>query len=272
MGIHTGVQILECNGCSNSFLKYVDLAEHISKSDHSQLLATICPNCCSHFSTRADRDAHQSKCLHKRFECHLCGRPSKTMKDLEKHMISKHTGLKRFSCKFCLRKFQREFNWKKHLKTHTKVGLVKCQYCTKKFTDEKFKKRHEYYCKKSYECYLCNKVFPSFKILHDNHMKTHTGRYQCTHCRISSASPRTYALHVINKHLHLYKFKCQICNGIVKESSDLRKHQKSCIKPERQARGVIYFKCSLCGKGLPRMLQAKKHILSGECKNHPEKI
>lgn len=269
---HTGIKILKCNGCSNSYATYICLAEHISKCDHSQLLATICPNCCRRFPNRADRDAHQSKCLRKRFECHLCGRTLRTIIDLEEHMVSKHTGLKRFDCKFCSRKFQRKFNWKTHLKTHTKVGLVKCQYCTKQFIDKKYKKKHEIYCKKTYECYLCNETFPSFEILHGKHMKTHVGRYQCKHCKKSSTSPRCIALHVIDQHLHLYKFQCQICSGIVKKRMDLQKHQKLCIKPERQARGIIYFKCSLCGKGLPRMPQVRKHILSGECKKHPKKI
>lgn len=272
MAKHTGEQILKCSGCPNSFATYVKLAKHISKSDHSQLLAVICPNCCLHFSTKTDRDAHQLKCLRKRNECYLCGKTPRTMKDLKNHMTSKHIGLKRFNCRFCSRKFQRKFNLEKHLKTHTKIGLVKCQYCTKKFIDEKYKKTHETYCKKTYECYLCNKTFASFKILHGTHMKTHTGRYQCTHCKKSNASPRTYALHVIDNHLHLYKFQCQTCNGIVKERKDLRIHQKSCIKPTRQATGAIYFKCSLCGVGLARVLQVKKHILFGECKNHPKKI
>lgn len=251
------------------------LAEHISRSDHSQLLATFCPNCCFRFSSKADRDAHQINCSRKRFECYLCyktSRISKTLKGLKNHITYNHTGLKRFSCKFCSRKFGRESNLKKHQKTHTKVDLIKCQYCTKKFIDIQYKKRHENSCRKTYECYLCHKKFPSFAILNDKHMKTHRGLYQCKHCNArSSASPRTYALHVIDKHLHLYEFLCQSCNGIVERRQDLRKHQNSCNKSAaRQARDIKYFKCSRCGKGLARMLQVKKHILSGECENHPK--
>lgn len=213
-------------------------------------------------------------CSRKRFECYLCGktsRISKTLKSLKNHIVFHHTGLKRFSCAFCSRKFHRESNWKKHLKTHSKIGLIKCQYCTKKFIDIKYKNWHESSCKKTYECYLCHKTFETFTILNGNHMKIHKGRYQCKHCKKSSASPRTYALHVIGKHLHLYEFRCQSCKGIVKKRLDLRKHQNSCNKSAaRQARGVNYFECSRCGKGLARMLQVKKHILSGECKNHPK--
>lgn len=247
------------------------LAEHISRSDHPQLLGTVCPNCCSRFSSKADRDAHQMQCSRKRFECYLCGktsRISKTLEGLKKHIAYNHTGMHRFSCKFCMHKFRRESNWIKHQKTHTKIGLIECRFCTRKFIDMKYKERHENSCKRTYECYLCRKTFPSFAILKDNHMKIHKGRYQCKHCKKSSASPRTYALHVIDKHMHLYEFQCQSCNGIVKRRLDLRKHQNACHKSA--ARQVNRFKCSRCGKGLARMLQVKKHILSGECKNHPK--
>lgn len=269
--IHTGIRTLQCNGCSNSFASYKSLADHLSKSDHPQLLATICPNCCYRFPSRADRDAHQSKCLHKRVECYLCQTTLKSLKKLKNHMVLNHTGLKRFNCKFCSRKYQRRLNWKMHEKTHTKIGLIKCQYCTKKFIDKKYKKKHENFCKKTYECYLCQKKFPSFEILHGKHMKEHVGRYYCRHCKKSSSSPRCYTTHVLDNHLHLYKFQCQTCNGIVKQPKDLVKHQKSCMKPIRKAKGINYFKCSRCRKELARVSHVRNHILSGECKNHPKR-
>lgn len=269
---HTGMHVLKCSGCSNRFSSYVDLMRHISKSNHSQLLAKICQNCCFHFPTRADRDAHQSKCVRERFECHLCGRAPKTPKALKNHMISKHTGLKRYKCNFCSRKFQRKYNLKRHIVTHTKVGWVKCRYCPKEFIDKKYRQKHEHACKRTYECYLCKTMIPSFKKLHGQHMKTHVGRYQCTHCKKSLSSPRTFDLHVIDAHLHLYKFQCQTCNKIVKTRKALRAHEKSCTKPTRLAKGSIFFKCSLCKKGLPRAIHVRKHILSGECRNHPKKI
>lgn len=271
---HTGVRIIKCHGCSKSFGTHLSLAHHVAKSDHTQLLATICPNCCVRFSSRTDRDAHQSKCLRKRFECYLCAKTSRiptSLESLKKHIAFKHTGSKSFSCTFCCRKFRREFHWKKHEKTHTKVGLIKCQYCAKTFIAMKYKKRHEDSCKMTYECYLCQKNFPSFTMLSENHMKTHIGRYQCKNCKKSSASPRTYALHVIGKHLNLYNIQCQSCNEIVKKRQDFRKHQNSCNKSAgRRARSVKYFKCLRCGMGLARMLQAKKHILSDECTNQPK--
>lgn len=47
---------------------------------------------------------------------------------------------------------------------------------------------------------------------------------------------------------------------------------RHCNQSIRQSQGVIYFKCSLCGKGLPRLLELRKHILAAECKNHPREI
>lgn len=272
-GCHTGVKTIECHGCTKSFGTYVLLAEHVYGM-HPELISTMCPNCCHRFSTRGERDAHQSNCVTRRIECYICKRRSLNSKTLQSHMIQKHTGAQKFQCKLCPQKYQKLTNFTNHMRSHTKIGLVKCQYCSQQFNDMKYKKKHEHKCKLVYECYLCKKTCPSFVILHRTHMKTHLGAkpYDCRHCSTSIGSVRCYDLHVINKHLHLYKFQCNVCNGFVLQRKDFRAHQKSCMKGIRQSQGVIYFKCSLCGKGLARLPELKKHILSGECKNHPKKV
>lgn len=270
---HIGEKCIKCHGCDGTFSSPKILTRHVAKQ-HPQLLATICLICKRRFANKNARDAHLNQCMKRSIECYLCDFMTfKTMKQLRSHMVNKHTLEKKHRCHICDRKFQLIGNLKIHMNSHTKVGLVKCQYCSKTSSHIKFLKKHEFRCKKVFECYLCKEILPSFALLHETHMRTHLGDrpYDCTHCTKSFTSIRCYNLHVIGNHLHLYKFQCNICHGIVENNKDVLKH-RACIQPIRQSQGVIYFKCSLCGLGIPRIPDLRKHILSAECKNHPKKI
>lgn len=274
---HIGEKYLKCTakGCTNTFSGGALLARHLYFK-HPDLLKLMCPNCHRRFTTRNDRDNHQTYCTKSRFECYLCKQTSISKKALEYHMTLKHTAEPRFECKLCPRKFHMENNLKIHQNVHTKTNLVKCDFCNKEFSHIKYKKKHEYNCKKVYECYLCKKTFPSSMrtFLQRTHMRTHLGArpYDCKHCTKTFVSIRTYNLHVIASHLHQYKFQCNACSGIIVKNKDVRTHQKTCMKPIRQSAGVIYFKCSLCGVGLPRIPELKAHILSSKCSKHPKKL
>lgn len=273
MARHTGIKNMRCNECSKSFTDYRLLGDHIFKS-HPRSIGTLCPNCRYRFNSKSERDAHQSKCTKRRIECYICQKWTRNSETLQTHMTLKHTGAQNFQCNICSRKYYMKHNLDIHMKSHTKVGLVKCQYCSKTFSDIKYTKKHEFICKKVYECYLCKKTFRRFVDLHGFHMKTHLGTkpYDCRHCSKSTGSVRCYNLHVIDFHLHLYKFQCNICNGFIQKRKDFRQHQKTCMKPIRQSQSIIYFHCSLCRVGLARLPELRNHILNGECKNHPKKV
>lgn len=268
---HIGEKQMKCSGCNSSFSSAVVLARHVRET-HPKLLALICLTCKRQFTSKSARDAHTQQCMKRCIECYLCGLSLKSIKQLRIHMAGKHTGEKKHQCHICSKKYQIAANLKMHLNSHSKSSLVKCQYCSKTFAHIKFKKKHEFRCKKVYECYLCNKTFPSFAILHGTHMRTHLGAkpYNCTHCVKSFASVRCYNLHVIKFHLQQYKFECNVCHKIIVNNKDLLSH-RSCMLPIRQSQGVIYYKCSLCGVGLPRIPELRHHILGAKCPKHPKK-
>ncbi|XP_055325537.1 zinc finger protein 431-like [Sitodiplosis mosellana] len=270
---HVGEKYYQCMSCSKSFSSTKLLARHLTE-DHPKLLALICPNCNRRHTSRAARDLHQATCMKRRIECYICKMTCRDVKSLRGHMVTKHTGEAKFQCHLCPKKYLVEANFKIHIKSHTKIGLLKCDYCSKEFSHIKYKKKHELKCKKVYECCLCKEIFPSFAILQGTHMRTHLGAkpYKCTLCSKRFASIRTHNLHVIGTHLHQYKFKCNACNETIRQNKDVLKHQKSCLKPIRQAVGIIYFKCSLCGLGLARVPELRQHILNSECIKHPKKI
>lgn len=270
---HTGEGLFKCIGCTQAFSSRTTLAGHIAEK-HAHLLGLTCPNCYRIFDSKNMRNLHQAQCTKQRIECYICKATSKDITKLRNHIMKKHTGCAQYKCHLCPRKYMFEFNLKIHIRWHTKVGFVKCDYCKKKFSDIRYKKMHEFNCKKVYECYMCRKKFPSFAVLQGTHMRTHLGErpYSCTHCTKTFVSIRTYGLHVLPAHLHQYKFKCNTCNGILEKRQDLRKHERSCMKPIRKSAGVIYFKCSLCDLGLPRVTDVRKHVLNAECAKHPKKL
>lgn len=276
MVTHIGEGYIKCSGCSQTFSDSKRMARHVADK-HPHLLKLLCPNCNRRFTTKNERDSHEAFCFKRKIVCYLCGLQTKHVKALQLHMVGKHTGEAKFGCNLCPRKFMAKHNLKIHMNTHTKSNLVKCDFCSKKFSHIKYKKKHQIVCKKGYECYLCKETFPSFKLLYGFHMRSHLGDkpYDCTHCTKLFTSIRCYGLHVIATHLHQYKFQCNVCNGIISKKQELVSrsscHQKTCMKPIRQSVGVIYFKCGLCGLGLPRVPELRKHILSAECVNHPKK-
>lgn len=265
---HFGEKTYKCIGCIETFSTGCLMARHIAVK-HPHLLALICPNCSLRFTTRLARNHHFAHCTKRRYDCYICKMTSKTFRTLRTHMVAKHTGEAKFKCHLCPRKYLLENNLKIHIRSHTKIGLVKCDYCNQKFSHKKYKKKHEFQCKKNYECYLCKKKFPSFVILHGMHMRTHLGErpYSCAHCDKTFVSIRTHNLHVIAKHLHEYRFQCNACNEIIVVNKDVNKHKKFCLKPIRKAVGIVYFKCSRCGVGLARVPELRQHILQNECTN-----
>lgn len=266
---HIGEKELKCigctSGCTKTFSSACIMARHISDK-HPHLLALICPNCFGRFTTRLARNQHFAQCMKRRYECYICKMTSRNFRTLRVHMVAKHTGEARFKCHLCSRKYLLRNNLNIHIRSHTKSSLVKCDHCNKKFSHIKYKKKHEFRCRKIYECYLCKKKFPSFAILYGTHMRTHLGErpYSCAHCQHTFVSIRTHNLHVIAKHLHQYRFQCNACNEIIVVNKDVLKHKKFCMKPIRKAVGIVYFKCSLCGLGLARVPELRNHILRNE--------
>lgn len=269
---HIGEKYNKCKGCSDTFSTPDLLARHIS-DQHPHLLSLLCMICYRPFNTKSARDTHQAKCLKRRIECYVCHFSPRTMQQLRAHMTRSHTGEKKFHCHLCPRKFGIKNNLDNHINSHTMKSLVQCQYCSKKFSHIKYKKKHEFRCKQVFECYLCKEILPSFAILHGVHIRKHLGArpYDCTHCPKKFTSIRCYKLHVIAQHLSAYRFQCNMCNGNIKNNKDVMSHQRACMKPIRQSQGIIYFKCSLCGLGLARVPELRKHLLAAECKKHPKK-
>ena len=265
---HCGERAIKCMGCTETFSRALAMFHHVSDK-HSHLLASICQNCFGRLATRLARNQHFGQCMKRRIECYICKMASTSVKTLRTHMVARHTAETKFKCHLCPRKYLTKHYLNLHIRSsHKKIGLVKCDYCQKECSNVPSKRLHEFRCKKSYECYLCKKQFPSFKILHREHMRTHLGErpYSCAHCNKTFAYIHRYNFHVMAQHLHRFRFQCNECKEIIVTNKDVNKHQKFCLKPIQKSVGIVYFKCLQCGLGLARSPELRRHILFNECK------
>ena len=97
-----------------------------------------------------------------KYVCETCERPFDTYNAWYKH--SEHHFELRYSCKHCGQKFQFPYQYRNHVKIHTKKGLIPCTWpkCKKLFTCNKNMFQHlQAHNEQTWDCELCDpkKVF-----------------------------------------------------------------------------------------------------------------
>lgn len=264
----------KCPDCKKRFAFPHCVTQHISQH-HPQYIPLICLICDRRFATRTERIEHQTQCNKPRIQCYLCRSTFKGVSRLQNHMVLLHTSERKHKCEICSKSFTLEVHLKNHLKVHGGGDAFKCDYCPRVFPLSSHKTNHERFCVRTFICYLCKEEFSSFEQLRDKHLKTHLPgikSYKCQYCPSSHENFKLLKKHISKKHTHLFGFQCNICQGIFKDNKCIQKHQKTCVKPIRKSKGVIHFKCSLCGWGLLRVAELRKHMISGECPKYKDKL
>lgn len=104
----------QCEGCCKSF---ADTSRLIYlRRIHLAGGLVHCRICLCGLSAIAERDAHQTKCNKKRYECYLCGNHQVWRSTLISHMAV-HTGLRPFKCNICSTTYTKTSS----LNIHTKL-------------------------------------------------------------------------------------------------------------------------------------------------------
>ena len=116
MARHSGLRCFQCDQCRKAFSVKSDLKSHM-KRNHSIETKFKCPHCPKSFALQGILNAH----LHthdKKHLCHICGFKCSFPSILKEHM-SRHLGIRSFSCDHCDKKFVVKRDLMKHLrKTH----------------------------------------------------------------------------------------------------------------------------------------------------------
>ena len=195
----------------------------------------------------------------RRFICSTCGKKFPQANRLRVHK-RRHAGVKPFSCTTCEKTFVTSWDLKVHERTHTGVKPYKCTTCGKTFATSSSRKEHErrHTGAKPFMCKTCGKTFlrsSDFK----THERTHTGvkPYTCTTCGKKFAHANHLGVHS-RRHAGVKPFSCATCEKTFVRSYDLKVH-------ERIHTGVKLCTCATCGKTFASSSSRNKHERRGAC-------
>jgi DNA-directed RNA polymerase subunit RPC12/RpoP len=189
-----------------------------------------------------------------------CGHTLSSYQGMQDHIMRKHGGERKFSCKKCKKKFFTKRELEKHKVLHTFPHPFKCPIgdCNKAFRHEKDYIHHlrSIHKIKPYVCPTCKKAFYKKPDL-TNHLRIHTGEkpYKCKTCGKNFAQKSALNSHILT-HTNEKPYKCETCGKRFSQSHSLKEHI-------RIHTGETPYKCPTCGKGYKR-----KHHLESHMRTH----
>lgn len=136
---HIGVKSFQCPFpmCPMAFERNYNLNKHVNVihgKDSSPFKCTKCPTIfyrSFHLKYHLENEHGQGSL----YRCHLCGTTLASKHSLEIHMISKHNGVKPFTCPFatCSKAFAQKFDLIRHVDIHHKQEIAfHCPNCSYK--------------------------------------------------------------------------------------------------------------------------------------------
>ncbi|XP_064604311.1 zinc finger protein 502-like [Liolophura sinensis] len=199
----------------------------------------------------------------KECQCFVCGKKMRTDKDLLRHMMSFHTGLKEetvYRCAVCDRNFASEpFLLNHMLQIHPDKGdLALAKSDTKHCgSAEKFLKSSCANCEGTgvissgkHSCRICKKALGDSRML-QKHMSEHSEQTMCTVCH------KLIFLKSLPKHMMLHTkpkaWECTQCDRAYRDKCDLRKHM-------RIHTGEKPYTCEICNKSFAHSSQLPRHL------------
>lgn len=297
---------LICDDCGGSFKSKCKLKVHWKKVH--LLSKLICPTCKRQFKSFKAFNIHKKKLLkscraaskvriegvgRKRvFHCKDCDYSTARIKDIDSHLV-KHSGLRPYQCKDCLKCFTQHASLQGHREaSHKDYRVVAtCHYCGKIIKGRnrfyKHLKQHE---PKYVQCEVCKKTLKSRANL-ANHMKRHSGvrSFTCETCSANFYTMAELCNHRKRVHFKAKSFKCDMCEYSAFSAGLLKAHrsrhsasnvvcllcgmflesaEKLAIHQKRHS--DKNFCCPQCDKGFFRRDSLRRHILKKHAE--PKKI
>ncbi|XP_013175844.1 PREDICTED: gastrula zinc finger protein XlCGF57.1-like [Papilio xuthus] len=244
-------------------------ARKVKEKKNDEKVEYVCPKCNVKFISvkryKMHLRMHQTENMHPadKFSCSFCLRRFNYKHSYTAHMKTHKVkeGVK-FICNTCKREFQHQAHLDNHiLSVHTREKGFKCEYCAKNFSTQESLDNHReaHKVEKRHQCPMCNKAFYVLSTLKD-HIRTHTGEkpFLCSDCGKGFSQKNNLTQHM-RRHQGLKLFKCENCEQRFVSKGELVAHN-------RKHSGAHPFVCDECGNSFTTSSSLSKHrrIHTGE--------
>ncbi|KAL1517650.1 hypothetical protein ABEB36_001388 [Hypothenemus hampei] len=245
-----------CPECGKVVL---DLRSHIKS--HSNVYS--CDRCFINFRSQKHLEEHLE--VHETENPHKCDLCNLIFKNVTKLALHKFTHTGKYDCPICgfvaTSKFRNSII--AHIKRHEDNYAVRCDICNKGFLCKKKLEEHIEWHENvpKYECEICHKKFPvkSYLTLHNkfNHKKELFGTeeiFQCELCGRKFTFEKSFKRHLscIHKIGKDFTVKCPVCDKLIANNHNLKKHMKVHT-------GEKNYSCDVCGRTFSQKQYVTRH-------------
>lgn len=197
---------LVCDVCGEVYKTIHILKAHMQLHGERKFACEICNK---KFHRKDVLQEHHSVHQEAQIPCPLCNKKLKTKKSLDVHM-HRHTGIRRYSCMDCGKKFFQKGNLLKHAVVHNPNAkvILTCDHCNKNFTSRDYLSQHmlEHTQGRIHLCHLCDKGFVKEHMLKGHIRKFHGGHiFVCPYCNMSVRHRNSIRRHLENRHSELHQ-------------------------------------------------------------------
>ena len=197
----------------------------------------------------------------KNLVCKICGRAFRRRMNLRNH-IEIHLNQRRFKCLVCGKGFNTSSLLCYHKKSAHGLGnpvkrekIYPCKFCGKKFSKQYYVRVHTkgHLNKKEYKCTLCGKEFNTRNNLNVHRISHMSVRdHTCEYCGKGFKRRDAMRVHV-RSCLNMRTYKCTVCEKGFNSSTALQSHL-AVHKPGKD------YTCHRCGKAFKRLGGMKNHM------------
>nr|CAD7419518.1 unnamed protein product [Timema poppensis] len=190
--------------------------------------------------------------------CNVCGKQFNKQIDYKVHM-KRFVDTQHFACDHCNATFKDESNLIRHEQTHTDDKRLVCRFCNySAYTITKIN-NHERKHTGNYRhhCKVCKKGYNSLQNLESHNISVHSAEpHKCSICGKLYTSKYRYRRHLLEhkpNYIPENKFQCDTCGQTFKRAPILKKHMVChlAVKP---------YECNQCGKRVTRKSSLKNHM------------